>query len=351
MNRGADVPAGGNYSGLTTELLTPRSVGETIDGAVALYKRYFWHFLSILFIYALFSSVLSVATNIVIYMFQGRMQGLLEMLGSQASENAMSLKMMETLFIVSALAGFLNVIAVVMFAIMLGAVSVSVREIIAGADPNPWNSINDSFKATRRIVFATVAAVVCVYGAGAAVAIPLAVFVGMFLLVKSIILQAAIIAGISLFGGMAVAVALAKVIFSPIVALLEGRQKADAALRSAKLVYAPRKTKLFAHPIWKVTVALTLLSAIWLSYSSFVLIPRAVLFYIYELQQIISGKHMFQMQSAPLAYELILTAGSIIYTSLVMPFIVIGLALFYYNLRSRKEGLDVLSRLKAGGLK
>ena len=331
-----------NHENIPLHMLRPATVGEILDNAVELYRRYFRKFFFILLYYGFVSAALSILMRILFIWGEGQVKELAEMGKDGVDQIDIIVTAINTMTLGASLGGLMYVATVWTFIVMIGAVTYAVWQVLQGKPFTPIGAYKAAFKRWKSLFFATVLTVVTIYAAALAGVVP-----GYFLLILAAVIQSkALLAtvGIAVAVGalLGVVVVLAKVFLTPVVVMIEDKAGLPAILRSATLATHIAESGFKRHPLVRASVLLTVLSAVWVAYGAFIAIPRVVLMYTYQFKDIISNPAgLSSMGSIPLSYDLIITAFTILYTALVMPYLIISLVLFYNDLKMRREGTDL----------
>ncbi len=326
----------------------PLSIGEIIDISITLYKRYFGTFLYLFFLYSLAVAALGILSQVLGVYIQGQLLSLADVAKEQSFTTSAVYYLFSAVLFGTVGMFLIQVASIYLFATVLAAVSVVVGSIVEDSKAmDGIEVLKQTLHISKRILLTVAVSIGAIYtaaGAGVVSTIGLiiaAVVVGTTDAIMFVMFLA------SLLFSFGLVLVLAKVALSPTVSAIENLSPIASVMRSAELITSPEQEGTKNHPVVRISVLLTAISALWISLGMVVIIPKSVLMYIYYFKNISDPSNWSAAyQPMPFVYELFLTAGGVIYTSLVMPLVMIPIVLFYYDTRSRREGFDLWKRLE-----
>jgi hypothetical protein len=136
------------------------------------------------------------------------------------------------------------------------------------------------------------------------------------------------------FGGLGLLlVAFLRFLLAPTVAALEGRAGGAALVRSARLMSPRPGTALLERPGVRASLILLAVFVLSTAVNSLAGLPRLVALRAHGL--------VFLGTQLPLAVEIPIAVFEAVANSVLQPFSVVALVVFYFDRRARSEGLDV----------
>jgi hypothetical protein len=289
--------------------LRPLSLGELLDRAFSLYRRQFWVFVGIMALPSLVMLFFSLGMQFV--------QGMAMMAPDEQPDSTVLAGVLVGIGIALVVTMFLYWIT---YAVALGATTVAVSEIYMGRTP----TISTAYSATRgktgRLAWLMFLIAVRMFGVLLALGVGVAIAVGALSLISPILGGLAAMA--VFFGGFVlVAWMFLRYAVSVPVAVLEDNAASDAIARSIDLTHGS--------------------------------LLRVLVLFVFTLMITYAGLAIFQMPFAIAAavagpetvmgfwLNMIGVLTGSIAAALTGPLAVVAMAVLYYDLRIRKEGLDL----------
>ena len=297
-----------NHENIPLHMLKPATVGEILDNSIDLYRRYFRKFFFILLYYGFISAILSILMQILFIWGEGQIKELSEMGKAGIDQIDIVVAGLNTMSLGMGLGMALYIATVWTFIMMIGAVTHAVWQALHGQPFTSLSAYQAALKKWKPLLFATILTAVTIYAAAIAGVVP-----GYFLLILAAIIQSKpllIIVGLAVGIGapLGIVIVLAKVFLTPVIVMIEDKAGLPAILRSATLASHVSEPGFKRHPLVRASVLLTVLSAVWLAYGSFIAIPRIILMYLYQFKDLIGNPTgLSSMGQIPITYDLTIT--------------------------------------------